>query len=123
MGNYTGKPGCPCGGWGTYICPVPEVSPARGHGPTQERPGESMARLLAAVEAASRLAGDWTRKADALEAAAAQVAAQAPGEPGAALKLGRSRGFGECAHQLAYVLRDALLPDENPGGSTEGSED
>lgn len=70
---------------------------------------ETMARLLAAVEAASKLAGDWTRKADALEATAAQVAAEAPGEPGAPLKLGRARGFGECAHQLAYVLRAALL--------------
>lgn len=23
LSGYTGRPGCPCGGWGTHVCPVP----------------------------------------------------------------------------------------------------
>ena len=26
--GYTGRPGCPCGGWGVHICPAPDVHPA-----------------------------------------------------------------------------------------------
>lgn len=30
LSGYTGRPGCPCGGWGVHICPVPDACLAAG---------------------------------------------------------------------------------------------
>lgn len=70
------------------------------------------ARLLPAIRAALEAADRWTSKSEALDAAAEYIAAEHPGEPGAALKHARSIAYDDCARALRQAITSALLPDE-----------